>query len=392
MKKIKYIDLFSGIGGFHQALNNFNSECVFASEIDKYAIESYKENYGIDSNIDVTKIDEEFLKGKKIDLLCGGFPCQAFSKAGKREGFEDETKGTLFFDIERILKIKIKDKNPIKYILLENVSNLVTHDSGNTYDVIEKHLKKLGYHITQQPIVASPHMVGIPQLRNRVFIMGVHSDYKEKLEYNIDFLNKKGIKNSCYDILDKKNNEEEYKISKYEEEVLSAWNEFYQNINLKVIGFPIWIEYFKKKPQKDIPKWKKIIIEKNNKLYKENKDFIDYWLKKYQPQKRFIKTHCKFEWQAGRDIESIWEGIIQFRPSGVRVKRPDNFPALVAMVQIPIIGKYKRRLTLREAARLQSFPEDFILNKNKQQAYKQFGNSVNVDIVKLFLKELITKN
>lgn len=390
-KEIKYIDLFSGIGGFHQALNNFNSKCVFASEIDKYAIESYKENYNIDSSNDVTKIDEKFLKDKKIDLLCGGFPCQSFSKAGFQAGFEDETKGTLFFDIKRILKIKIKSGEPIKYILLENVANLVTHDKGNTYKVIEKHLKELGYIITETPIVASPHMIGIPQLRNRVFIMGVHKSFKDKLDYNINFSNKPK-ENSCYDILDKNIDDSDYQISKYEQEVLEAWNEFYTNINLKVIGFPIWLDYLKTKPKLDTPTWKKNIINKNNKLYDENKEFIDYWLKKYQPKKRFVKTHCKFEWQAGDSINNIWEGIIQFRPSGVRVKRPNNFPALVAMVQIPIVGKYKRRLTVKEVARLQSFPENFVPHKNKQQAYKQFGNSVNVEIVIRLLNELLLKN
>ena len=95
-----------------------------------------------------------------------------------------------------------------------------------------------------------------------------------------------------------------------------------------------------------------------------------------------VPTHRKFEWQAGDKIESLWDGLIQFRPSGVRVKVPTCFPALVAMVQIPIIGKYKRRLTVREAARLQDFPESFIPNENDQQAYKQFGNAVNVEVIK----------
>ena len=95
------------------------------------------------------------------------------------------------------------------------------------------------------------------------------------------------------------------------------------------------------------------------------------------------------EWQAGKDIETIWDGLIQIRPSGVRVKRPTSFPALVAMVQIPIIGKYRRRLTPREAARLQSFPKDFIIDENDFQAYKQFGNSVNVKCVEFLTKQLL---
>ena len=94
------------------------------------------------------------------------------------------------------------------------------------------------------------------------------------------------------------------------------------------------------------------------------------------------------EWQAGTSIDTIWDAFVQFRPSGIRVKRPDAFPALVAIVQIPIIAKYKRRLTPREAARLQSFPDTFIPNPNDHQAYKQFGNAVNVNCVEFLAKQL----
>ena len=98
------------------------------------------------------------------------------------------------------------------------------------------------------------------------------------------------------------------------------------------------------------------------------------------------------EWQCGTRINSVWEGVIQFRPSGVRIKTPDCFQALVAMVQIPIIGRYKRKMTVEEAARLQSFPvdeeESFVIDKNRQQAYKQFGNSVNVDVIRECAEQL----
>ena len=104
--------------------------------------------------------------------------------------------------------------------------------------------------------------------------------------------------------------------------------------------------------------------------------------------KDFSPTERKFEWQCGTAIKSIWEGVIQIRPSGVRVKKPDVFQALVALVQTPIIGKYKRKLSVREAARLQSFPDSFISDHNMRQAYKQFGNSVNVKVVKEIFKKL----
>lgn len=389
--KIKYIDLFSGIGGFHQAMKSFDAECVLASEIDNSAIEVYKKNYNIDSNNDIRDIDKKMLEGKKIDLLCGGFPCQSFSQAGSQAGFEDETKGTLFFEIKRILKIKIDENNPIKYIMLENVANLVAHDNGKTYKVIIKNLTELGYVVSEKPIIASPHMIGIPQLRKRVFIIGVHKSFKQTLEYDNSFLNKKK-ENICYSVVSKVQVKKEYYISEYEIKVLTAWDEFYQNINLKVIGFPIWSEYFNDDMNFCEPPWKEEIIVKNKKFYKENKKFIDIWMKKHDIKNKFVKTHRKFEWQAGNHIKSIWEGIIQFRPSGIRVKKPTDFPALVAMTHIPIIGKYKRRLTVEEVAKLQSFPSDFKIDGSKSQAYKQFGNSVNVELVRLILKELLEKN
>ena len=134
MKNSKFIDLFSGIGGFHQALTNLGGECVFASDIDKYAIETYKENYKMDSGINIRDIAEQDIP--KHDVLCAGFPCQAFSKAGHQKGFEDETRGTLFFEIIRILKYH---KTP--YFILENVRNLAAHDNGNTWRVIKNSLK-----------------------------------------------------------------------------------------------------------------------------------------------------------------------------------------------------------------------------------------------------------
>lgn len=375
MEKFKFIDLFCGIGGFHQAMEQLGGECVLASEIDKYAIETYDENYQINSNINVRDIKVEDIP--KHDVLCAGFPCQAFSKAGKQEGFDDETRGTLFFEIERILK-----HHKTKYIVLENVRNLASHDKGRTWKTIEDHLHKIGYRLTSEPLIVSPHYFGTPQLRERVVILGIYDPENVDKPLNIDlgeFLRKND--NSIYSILDD-NVSEEYNISETEERVLTMWNEFYQGIDLDVIGFPVWFEWFKEEAPDDLKPWKKAFIQKNNELYKNNKKFIDTWIKKYDNLDWCTPTQKKFEWQAGNNISSIWEGLIQFRPSGVRVKAPTCFPALVAIVQIPIIGKYKRRLTVREAARLQDFPETFVPHKNNLQAYKQFGNAVNVEVIK----------
>ncbi|MCI9312846.1 MAG: DNA cytosine methyltransferase, partial [Erysipelotrichaceae bacterium] len=359
-------------------------ECVFASEIDKYAIDTYQKNYGIDSNHNIREIDYENNRLPDHDVLCAGFPCQTFSKAGKQEGFNDETKGTLFFEIERILK-----NHHTKYIILENVRNLASHNHGNTWDTIYRHLKALGYRLTPKPIILSPHQIGVPQLRERVVILGVYDPQKVNEDLMISFsdFNINKDQNTIDTILEDEPVEKKYYITEYETMVLNAWDEFYKGISESVIGYPIWTSFFKKAAEESMPLWKKNFIQKNNHLYSNNKEFIDAWLKKYNNLKDFIPTHRKFEWQAGTSIDTLWEGIIQFRPSGIRVKKPTCFPALVAMVQIPIIGKRKRRLTITEAARLQSF-ENLIPNKNDQQAYKQFGNAVNVEVIRLVAEKL----
>lgn len=337
--KFKFIDLFSGIGGFHQAMSNIGGECVLASEIDKHAIETYQRNYGIDSGHDVTKIKDGDLP--EFEVLCGGFPCQAFSKAGRQEGFRNKTKGTLFFEVARL----INASHP-KFIFLENVRNLVAHDHGNTWRVIRETLTELGYVLTDEPIIMSPHQLGVPQLRERVYILGIH----ESLGINhlsIDIPHRDKSTLNIYDagIIDE-HPDPKYNISKYEETVLNCWDEFYHGIKEKVIGFPIWSFEFKKTyDTSNLPGWQQTFCCKNRELYLNNKPFIDSWLKKWNNLEDFVPTHRKFEWQAGTSISTLWEGFIQFRPSGIRVKRPDSFPALVAMVQIPIIGRLKRRLT-----------------------------------------------
>jgi DNA (cytosine-5)-methyltransferase 1 len=388
MESFKFIDLFSGIGGFHQAMEQLGGECVLASEIDKYCNAQYEKNYGMSSDKNIRDIREEDIPEHQV--LCAGFPCQAFSKAGKQEGLEDKTRGTLFFEIVRILKY-----HHTPYIILENVRNIISHDGGNTWRIIQESLRELGYRTTSEPLILSPHYFGIPQIRERVIILGKYDPDHIDTPLTIDFgTYKKKEENSIYDILEEGEVDKSYYISDYETMVLQAWDEFYQGITLKVIGFPIWADYFKYEGDlTGLPKWKAGFIRKNKQLYESNKEFIDGWLKKYHNLEDFTKTHHKMEWQCGTEISSVWEGVIQFRPSGIRIKKPDNFQSLVAMVQIPIIGKYRRRLMVEEAARLQSFPVDdkekpYIPDENKQQAYKQFGNSVNVEVIKKAAQEL----
>ena len=260
MEKFKYIDLFSGIGGFHQAMDQLGGECVFSSEIDKYAIQTYKKNYNIDASHNVLESDYEDSRIPDHDVLCAGFPCQAFSKAGKRLGFDDETKGTLFFEVERILS-----NHKTKYIVLENVRNLVSHDRGNTWKTIYNHLKALGYRLTPKPIIISPHQLGIPQLRERVVILGIYDPDNADKDLDIHF--DKGIKkdeNNIYSILEDEPVDSKYYISEYEEKVLTAWDEFYRGINRDVLGFPVWADYFVKEADEMMPDWKKTFIKKNN--------------------------------------------------------------------------------------------------------------------------------
>ena len=328
MEKFKFIDLFSGIGGFHQAMEQLGGECVLASEIDKYAVETYEENYNMDSHIDIRDLDVEDVP--EHDVLCAGFPCQAFSKAGKQEGFDDETRGTLFFEIERILK----HHHP-PYIILENVRNLASHDKGRTWKTIEEHLHKAGYRLTPKPLIVSPHYFGTPQLRERVVILGIYDPEHayEPLEIDLGTFKKKND-NSIYKVLDTENVDEKYSISEEEEKVLTMWDEFYQGVDLDVSGFPERFEWFKKEAPDDFKPWKKEFVRKNNELYQRNKEFIDSWTEKWDNLEWCTPTQRKFEWQAGKNIDSIWEGLIQIRPSGVRVKVPTCFPALLIKINI----------------------------------------------------------
>lgn len=381
----RFIDLFCGIGGFHQAMTSFGGRCVFSAEIDPDCIEVYYNNYGLDAGHDMTKIDERRIP--QHEVLCAGFPCQAFSKAGKQAGIND-TRGTLFFEIERVLRC-----HHTPYIILENVRNLVSHDNGRTWKIITDVLHDIGYRLTAAPLILSPHQFGVPQLRERVYIVGVYDpDNVEKpLDLSFDnLLDKKDL--SIYDILEIGKVSKEYAISDVEERVLQAWDEFYKGIDIKVIGFPVNVEYFHTSYEmEDIPEWKQSHITRNKQLYARNKEFIDQWLKKWDVEKTFTPTQKKFEWQCGDGVDSIFDALIQMRPSGVRVKMPNVFPALVAMVQIPIIGKYHRRLTVRECARLQSFPDSFRPSNNKHQALKQFGNSVNINVLEAIFAQLDNK-
>lgn len=166
-KNFTFIDLFAGIGGIRLGFESVGGKCIFSSEFDEDACKTYEANFGEHPAGDITKINAADIPD--FDILLGGFPCQAFSIIGKKEGFANETCGTLFFDIERILK----EKRPPAF-MLENVRNLVAHDNGNTFRVIKQHLEALGYHIHAKVLNALDY--GVPQKRERIIIVGFIKD------------------------------------------------------------------------------------------------------------------------------------------------------------------------------------------------------------------------
>ncbi len=160
----KFIDLFAGVGGFRMALQNLGGSCVFSSEWNKHAQTTYEKNYGELPDGDITLVETKIRIPQSFDILCGGFPCQAFSIAGYQKGFQ-ETRGTLFFDIADIAK-----KHQPRVIFLENVKNLLTHDKGNTFQVIKNTLKELGYAVYFKVLNSMTH-ANVPQNRERIFIV-----------------------------------------------------------------------------------------------------------------------------------------------------------------------------------------------------------------------------
>ena len=387
-ENIRFIDLFAGIGGFHQAVTNIfpNSKCVWASEINAPTAAVYTENFGIDAFCDITKVNETEIP--QFDLLCAGFPCQPFSKGGNQKGFDD-IRGTLFFDIIRILEY-----HKPKYVMLENVSNFITHDNGNTYRVIVKSLQKLGYHVPRIPVKISPIQIGMPVQRQRLFIPAILGE-KSLIEFELPphfRINKNNWPHvkSVFKF-DKRVNDISLKLTSYELYILNMWNEFRKGVKVKTIGFPVWYDFFHYSGDyEEFPKWKQDFIKKNVQLYEENKIFIDNWKLKYNNLEKVIKTHRKFEWQCGNDFKSLFDCIIQFRPSGIRVKRPNSFSTLVAMNHTQIIGWKKRRLTMNELKKLQGFPDDFVLSINKSMSLRQLGNAVNVKVVEELLNLVFT--
>src|SRR3989344_3652929 len=302
VNKLRFIDLFAGIGGFRIALERENAECVFSSEWDKDAQITYKENFGEIPKGDITKINEREIP--EHDILCGGFPCQAFSISGKQRGFED-TRGTVFFDIARIVKYQ----KP-KVVFLENVKNLMKHYHGNTLKIILKTLDDLGYNVFYQVLVAS-HF-GVPQARERIYIVCFRKDL--------------GITN--------------FQFPK-----------------------PNYKRIFIKDILEEDEKARDCIV---------NRTDLIFWKRDETPSLNPIQIGQINNGGQGERIYSINGHAITLSAYGGGVAGKTG--------AYLVSGKI-RRLSPRECARVQGFPEWFKIPVSKSQAYKQFGNSVSVPVV-----------
>ena len=372
-----FADLFAGIGGFHAALSALGGECVYASEWDRDAARIYERNWNLKPDGDITlAANDEVMRVPNHDVLVGGFPCQPFSKSGKQMGME-ETRGTLFWNIAKI----IEARKPT-LVLLENVRNIAGPRHIHEWEVIIKTLRDLGYRVSDDPIVVSPHIIhpefgGRPQVRDRVFIAATKIPKgTPNFKYNIEIPNLDSVKknwdpqnwNLNTDLpLERLNAVSKKAVALNESEIewIEAWNEFVVLMREKLgtrplPGFPIWVDDWVLEKDLKIPRgtpdWKQNFLRKNSEFYTAHKTVLNKWLKKWNNLEHFPPSRRMFEWQA-QDSKTLWETVMHFRPSGIRAKKATYVPALVAITQTSIIGRQKRRITVREGARLQGLPD-----------------------------------
>ena len=406
---MKFIDLCCGIGGFHQALKNLNMglECVLASDINKECRYNYEMNYKIKPKGDLREIDIKTIP--KFNILCAGFPCQPFSKAGQQNGFKDK-RGNIFFDICNIIEY-----HKPEYIILENVRNLASHDKGNTWEIIKSKIKELNYNTYETPLILNTLYFKVPQSRVRVVILCKRKDIGELPKLPI--ITKKNIKKTSIETIIEKKCDKKYKITGKLKVTHKIWNKFLKILNknnIPIPKYPIWTDWWDSdgnntsitkynknlskeeneinisNKQKEFYKKYKNWIDKNRIFYIENKEILEPWLIKSRKEKLWIGAVRKMEWQTGLNNLDMSQVLWSPRGSGIRIKNIDYTPTLVAMASmIPIYGKKKRQLTPRECARLQSFPEDYIIHENDKIAYKQFGNAVNVKMIERCARFLI---
>ena len=426
-KTLKFIDLFSGLGGFHLALKHLGHKCIFASEINKELSYIYEKNFKLKPKGDIRSIHVEEIP--RHDILCAGFPCQPFSKAGEQRGTKCKLWGDLFS--KHVLRV-IKYHRP-KFFIMENVANLKSHNGGTTWNNMKRSLEKEGYEVDAK--ILSPHRFKIPQIRERLFIVGSRSrSGLNKFNWPAE---NESQKLSIHSILTK-NPKNARLLPKEVKECLNVWQEFIKLApkDEELPSFPIWTMefganypyesydslhevplktlkkckgrfgkrlnklYYREEILKEVPSyaqgnnkvfphWKQDFIRKNRSYYLRNKKWIKPWLLKI---KKYPASFQKFEWNCKGEERDINSYILQFRASGVRVKRPTTSPSLVAMTttQVPIIPWENRYMTPYECSRLQSMESLKYLPDSLTTSHKALGNAVNVNLVSKIAKNLIS--
>ena len=319
----KFIDLFAGIGGFRLALQNLGGKCIFTSEWDENAKKTYRANFGETPFGDITKESTKSYIPSEFDVLCGGFPCQPFSHAGLKKGFED-TRGTLFFDVADIINRRIESGNPINVIFLENVKGLKNHDKGKTLKTIVKTLNNLGYEVNSE--ILNSKNFGLPQNRERLFIVAWLKRTKRTFNFPL------GLSEDGNII--------------FEREKLT-------NIKPTKVG--------------------DILI---------NKPDIKYTIsdKLYAGHIRRMKEHK--EKGNGFGFSSFDKNASYTSTISARYYKDGS------EILIEQLNKNPRKLTPREAANLQGYPENYKIPVSDAQAYKQFGNSVSVPVIQSVFNEI----
>lgn len=408
-----FIDLFAGIGGFHGAMSALGGRCVYAVEIDEAAASVYQRNWGINPHGDVTSdANDDEVRVPAHDVLCAGFPCQPFSKSGAQFGME-ETRGTLFWNILRIIEVR---KPAV--VLLENVRNLAGPRHQHEWQVIIETLRKQGYRVSETPAIFSPHLLapelgGRPQVRERIFITATRLPDGGGFDLEADpvVTNRPvaGWDPQTWDLsadlpLELRDAIPGCELSDAERLWIDAWDDFVtlmweERGGRRLPGFPLWADAWVHTKDLDLvrvysePKWKADYLVKNAEFYTAHKKTIDKWARKWGVYTdKFPPSRRKLEWQA-QDTPSLWDTVMHFRPSGIRAKRATYLPALVAITQTSIIGSKKRRLSPREAARLQGLPEWFDFGEQANAAtYKQLGNGVSIGAVWHVFRQHVTRD
>jgi DNA (cytosine-5)-methyltransferase 1 len=435
---LKFIDLFAGLGGFHLALRQFGFECVFASEIDDELRELYTQNFPETASVTYGDIREHKSKVPPHNILCAGFPCQPFSKSGSQQGVMDRTRGTLFREILDILK-----EHEPEFVILENVGNFERHDKGLTWKIVKESLRELGYdvqgteHIKSRGSgLLSPHHFGYPHLRERFFIVA----RKDKLPMP-PFPQTNRLCTTSLTLIVQPSSEltrkeqTETQLSEKQLSCIEHWNEFLQCLptDCSLPSFPIWGDeldatyaFERSTPYRSnirmlrawlngqatdpnltkdqllelfpsyartlttkFPKWKIRFIKQNREWFQQHRAHISNdWIAKLREYPSSLR---KLEWNCKGEERDIWRYVLQFRPSGLRVKRYSSSPALVAMTttQIPILGPERRFITRTEGLKLQGFTVDHKLPKTYEAAFRALGNAVHVGVVAEIVKTLI---